>query len=482
VQNIKRTMLGMVIMASGQYAMANDAIVVGAGLAGLSAAYELEQRGYEVTVLEARDRLGGRITTETDFVNGQIAEGGGELLDHVRVHPLMWNYADKFGVEIDYIGYWGDTEEGAYYLNGKLFPYGSFKRELGIDKKKEMDTFHHAFADLAKEIPDYSDPSTAPNAAQLDNTTVAEWLDTLNLSPDIRTLAEHHIRGEYDEPAALSLLFLAHQAKVYEQVGGNEVEIARFKNGGVSMAQGFADNIKGDILTNHVVTDITQTESGVSVTAAGKTFTADVAIVTVPAPVLTKISFSPALPQEMVDAANDLNYGSHTKVLLEYSKRFWLDYGVGGDTISELPVGWTWEATDQQEGESGIMITYTSGDFADAQIDFPEADIIADKRDQINTMYPGADELFIKAHVYAWHRDEYVMGGYAAYGPGEVTKYWNTFRQPHGNVYFAGEHVDDKFVAYMEGAVRTGLRVAEEIAGPAPADGNQGGGNDVGIE
>lgn len=481
MKNIKRSLFGAIVLAGSQVTLANDAIVVGAGFAGLSAAYELEQRGYNVTVLEARDRLGGRITTETDFVNGQIAEGGGELLDHERVHPLMWDYAKKFNVEIDYIGYWGKIEEGSYYLNGKLFPYGSFKRELGIEKKKEMDKFHHAFADLAKEIPDFSDPTTAPKAAELDNTTAQEWLDSLNLSADIATLAAHHIRGEYDEPSALSLLFLAHQAKVYEAVGGNEVEIARFTNGGVSMAQGFADHISGPILTNHVVTNISQTEAGVTVTAAGKDFSADVAIVTVPAPVLTNIQFSPALPQTMVEAAQDLNYGSHTKVLLEYSKRFWLDYGVGGDTISELPVGWTWEATDQQEGESGIMITYTSGDFADAQIDFPEADIIADKREQINTMYPGADELFIKAHVYPWHRDTYAMGGYAAYGPGEVTKYWNAFRQPHGNVYFAGEHVDDKYVAYMEGAVRTGLRVAEEIAGPAPSDGNQGDGNNVGL-
>lgn len=465
--NFKTLSATSVLILSSFAAMANDAVVVGAGLAGLSAAYELEQRGYNVTVLEARDRLGGRITTETDFANGQIAEGGGELLDHVRIHPLMWDYADKFDVEIDYIGYWGKIEEGAYYLNGKLFPYGSFKRELGLEYKKEYDRFHHALADLAKEIPDYTDPTTAPNARALDNTTVEEWLVSLNLPPEIKTLAAHHIRGEYDEPAALSLLFLAHQAKVYESAGGNEVEIARFKNGGVSMAQGFANHIKGPILTNHVVTSISQKNNIVTVKAGNKSFTADVAVVTVPASVLNKISFNPALPSDMVNAGNDLNYGSHTKVLLQYSKRFWLDFGVGGDTISDLPIGWTWEATDQQAGDSGIMISYTSGDFADAQINTSEADIIASKREQIETMYPGSDALFMNAKVYPWHRMEYSKGGYTAYGPGQVTQYWNTFRQPHGKIYFAGEHTDDKFIAYMEGAVRTGLRVAQEIAGPA---------------
>ncbi len=155
--------------------------------------------------------------------------------------------------------------------------------------------------------------------------------------------------------------------------------------------------------------------------------------------------------------------------------------GVGGDTISELPIGWTWEATDQQEGVAGILVTYTSGDFADAQINTSEAEIIASKREQIEQMYPGSDASFVKADVYAWHREEYSRGGYTAYGPGQVTKYWNAFRQPHGKVYFAGEHTDDKFIAYMEGAVRSGYRVAEKIAGPAPSDGNLGAGNDTGL-
>ena len=478
---LQRSITTAIILSGANVALADDAIVVGAGLAGLTAAYELEQRGYDVTILEARNRVGGRIHTDHNFVNGQHAEGGGELLDHVRLHPLMWNYADKFGVEIEGVGYWGKIEEGAYYINGELIPYGSFKRDLGITAKKEYDRFHHALSALADEIPDYTDPTTAPNAQALDSISAQEWIDSLQLPADVAILAAHHIRGEYDEPSTLSLLFLAHQAKVYEAAGSQEAEVARFAKGGVDMATKFAAHINGDVLLSHPVTAIAQGATHVTVTAAGKTFTADVAVVTVPASVLNNIAFTPALPAVMQSAADELNYGSHTKVLLEYSKRFWIDFGVGGDTISELPIGWTWEGTDQQEGESGIMISYTSGGFADADINASEADIIASKRAQIEIMYPGADELFVSANVHAWHREQYTMGGYAAYGPGQVVAYWNAFRQPHGKVYFAGEHVDDKYVAYMEGAVRSGLRVAEDIAGPANGDGNQGGGNDTGL-
>jgi monoamine oxidase len=178
---------------------------------------------------------------------------------------------------------------------------------------------------------------------------------------------------------------------------------------------------------------------------------------------LAKIDFVPALPADLTQAANEMNYGAHTKVLLQYQQRFWRDFGFGGDTISDLPIGWTWEGTDQQAGNSGIMIGYTSGDFADADKYATNDKIIAAKRAEIDAMYPGADALFINAKVQAWHREPWSGGGYAAYGPGQVTAFWNLFRQPQGKIFFAGEHTDNLFPGYLEGAVRSGQRVARQL-------------------
>ncbi|ROS04610.1 monoamine oxidase [Sinobacterium caligoides] len=450
------------LQIQGASADEHKAIVVGAGLAGLTAAYELEQKGYQVTLLEARDRVGGRMgTLDMGDKHGEI---GGELLDHKKVHSEIFRYAKKFDVAIVDAGNWENVEEGAYYLDGKLVPYGDFKAEYSRAVKREMDRFWEAFEDLALNVPDYKRPDLAPNAKKLDNISGQEWIDSLGLSPLAKTLAEHSIRSEYDEPRDVSLLWLSHQSKVYENVSDNKIEVKRFLDGGRAFAEAYVDHIDGPVLLNHPVTKIRQNKKGVTVTAAGKKFKADVAVVTVPLPVLNKIKFQPELPKKKLRAAAEINYGSHTKVLMKYSKRFWIEQGLGGDTLSELPIGWVWESTERQGGEGGILVSYTSGDFTDDQINWSEDKIIEDRLEQMEKMYPGSQQYFESASVHAWHRDPYTMGGFTAYGPGQMTRHWNAFLKPAGKIYFAGEHTAVDYIGYLEGAVRSGMRVAEQIA------------------
>ncbi|NRB40215.1 MAG: FAD-dependent oxidoreductase [Pseudomonadales bacterium] len=441
-----------------------EAIVVGAGMAGLTAAYELEQRGYKVTVLEARDRIGGRIGTLD--MGDQHGEIGGELIDHPRVHTLVNQYSDDFGVELVDTGYWGKIEEGAYYIDGQLIPYGSLKRELGLLVRQDQIRFHNELDKLGELITDSADPRTSPNAAMLDNQNVQEWIDNLNLHPTAKMLAEHYVRAEFDDADNVSLLYMASQYKIYGKVGDNESEILRFLHGGRDFANAFASRINGPILLNHVVTAVNQPNSGgVIVKVGNKSFAGDVAVVTVPSTVLNKIKFNPALPATQKEAADNLNSGTQNKVLLQYSKRFWLDYGLGGDTVSDGQIGWTWESTERQEGEGGILVAYFSGSYADAQIEWTDEEVIQDKVDQIEQMYPGSTQYLVDTSAHLWHRDPYTMGGFLAYAPGQMMKYWGVFLEPAGNVYFAGEHTDDEHIGFIEGAVRSGVRVAKQIAG-----------------
>jgi monoamine oxidase len=445
------------------YAQPKEVIVVGAGVAGLTAAYELEQKGFVVTVLEARDRVGGRIGTLD--MGEQHGEIGGELIDHVRVHTQVHHYANLFGVELADTGYWGSIEEGAYYFEGQLIPYGSLKNSLGLEAKQDMDRWWNELHNLGNLVPDASNPQLAPNAAELDQMTAQDWIDSLDLHPFAQWHAEHYCRAEFNDAQNMSLLFLAQQYKVYQDVSENESEILRFLHGGRDFANAFVNNIEGQVLLNHSVTQIKDRGDGVTVTAAQKKFEADYVVVTVPLTVLDRIHFVPALPTLKREAAENLSYGSHTKVLLQYSKRFWLDYGVGGDTVSDLQIGWTWESTERQGGDGGILISYSSGSYTDAQIQWTDGALIQNRLDQIEQMYPGSSEYFVDASVHAWHREEWTMGGWLVYSPGQVMKYWGAFLEPAGRVYFAGEHTDDEHIGFIEGAARSGQRVAKQIAG-----------------
>jgi monoamine oxidase len=439
-------------------------IVVGAGLAGLVAAYELQQAGWRVTVLEARDRVGGRVfTLTTPFTAGQHAEGGGEYIDSWRVHRQMHRYVQAFGLQLEPVNRL--PQRGIYYLGQQRLPLSdeSLERFLGRQVWQDDDRFWAQLETLAGTITDLEHPELAPQAAEWDHILLSRWIEQLEQVPVARTLTEQYLRGEYDDPEWLSLFFLVQQAALYDQVPDHRLEMYRIRGGNSQLPEAIARSLRQPVILNAPVTDIHQTALGVEVTHAQGRVTGDFVVIATPLPPLRAVRFEPALSPELQRAIAELNYGSHVKVISQFRRRYWLDKPDSPlPVITDLPLGFVSEATASQPGEAGILTAYVSGKYGRQLGAMAASDRHQTVLAQLEEIYPGAQRHFAQVTSYVWADDPWVKGSYSAFGPGQLTAFWPVLRQPYGRLIFAGEHTD-AYIGYMEGAVRSGQRAAALI-------------------
>src|SRR6266498_1983574 len=190
--------------------------VIGAGLAGLSAAYELQGAGWNITVLEARDRLGGRLYSLHNFSNGLVAEAGGEFIE--ESHQRMLAFANQFHLKLGRVGSWQGQDKDWAAFEGKAGPMSNAEI-WGVNLHEEIETIWLALAELGKFVPDPNQPQTAPEAERLDRQSTADWINSLDAHPLAKKDFIQHIRAEYTcEPERHSLLDLARNASMYYKI------------------------------------------------------------------------------------------------------------------------------------------------------------------------------------------------------------------------------------------------------------------------
>ncbi len=433
--------------------------VIGAGLAGLAAARELERRGWTVTVLEARDRVGGRVhTIRAPFAAGQHAEAGGEFID--SEHRELRDLARRLGVSLEDVRDAPDLD-GVVQLGGRR---RSAERFVTESVQADLDRFEERLEALAEAI-DPDDPAGTRAGAALDRRTVVDLLDELRLGGAARELIEHDtIRDEFTREAGeLSLLLAAWSARAGADQPDDGVEAFRVRDGNDAIPEGLADDLRRDaVWLQAPVSRVRTRAGGVTVTAGGEQVRADRCVVAAPLPALRDIEFSPPLPDVVAAAVENVRYGIGTKTMLQYDERVWRGRDESGDTLTDLGVSTTWDATMTADGARGILMAYTAGAPGAAATKRSAADRVRAAAADVERIYPGSRELLGATATLAWASEPYSGGTYAAWAPGQLTRYWRALRRPAGPIHFAGEHTD-RFAGYMEGAVRSGLRVAAAI-------------------
>jgi monoamine oxidase len=434
-------------------AAAGRVIVIGGGFSGLAAAYELTKAGYDVTVAEARNRVGGRVISFSDLVPGKNVEGGGELIG--SNHPAWVGYAKQFGLK--FLDVSEEDLEAPVVLNGK---------RLSSDESdalwEEMEkAFNTIVADAAKV--DADEPWKAPNAEALDKRTLASWINALDASPLCKTglhtmmMADNGMVTEWQS-------YLANLAMV--KGGGlekywSESEVYRCQGGNQQLARKLVEAIgTPKVLTRTIVRTIAVTGTGVRVTLAnGKVLEGDHVLLTAPPPVWNRIAIDPALPVGLVP-----QMGTNVKFLIGLNSPFWRRAELGPEMMTDGAVSATWHATDGQRGAGEAMVAFSGGTSADACREWTPAARNENYLAELQKVYKGIRPSFVRARFMDWPSDPWVKASYSFPAPGQVTTQGPTFRQGIGRLHFAGEYTSYAFMGYMEGALNSGAAAARRIA------------------
>jgi monoamine oxidase len=443
-------------------------IVVGAGLAGLSAAYELMQLGHDVTVLEAQTRAGGRAyTLRSPFSDGLYAEAG--AISYSDSFRHMVRYVQAFGLPTAPLGPRGNP---VYHLRGKRFslkqgekpdwPYQLAPQEQGQGLFQLIGKYFAA----AEKIGDAGDPAWRPDAfKEWDKVTLAQWLAQQGASAEaVKLLSDSVWWGHgWNELSALhrltsdiGLFFLGQKSYVIQ--GGTDL-----------IAQAFARKLRERILYGAPVLAVEQSGSGVRAVfeqgGARQELTAEHLVCTVPATMAKKIAFTPALPEATRKILDGLDYAPVTRVYLQSRKRFWTDKGEAGSASTDLPIGLVAEhpfARSDDSGPRGILEAHMKGEHALAAGKLDEAARQIFALAELEKVHPGFRSQYEGGASYAWHLDPWARGGYPWWRPGQMTAWVPQLAKAEGRIHFAGEHTS-WLSRTLEGALESGNRAAREV-------------------
>ena len=442
-------------------------VVVGAGLAGLSAAESLVAGGADVTLIEAEQRFGGRTRTVHDpYIGGQYAESGAEWVD--SIHWRMLDLMQRFDIE--------KLGTGMQWTTIRRWLYWSGARHVGSDIEKiephvfaAIERYEEVCEAPAQLMDDPSRPQLHPDAALLDSRSLADLIRESDLGPVGQLFARRNAQGEFaSEPDKVSALFVAQQ-RAFEnlEVRRQGIEMLSHRvSGGVSqIAQALGAELSQHsrltLKLGSALTSVEQTTDGVIVQGVGADgpfeVIADHVVLACSLVPLRSVDFRSEIPAAMRKAMWGLGYGAITKTAVQFAQREW-DTGYGTtDSLSQR----LYDPSVDQDSESGIVMAYCGGDGGRQLATKAEGERIESITQDMRTVHQ-MTSASTGAFSRAWSNEPNYGGSYATYEPGQVTKYWDVLRQPWGRVHLAGEHVAT-CTGYMEGAVESGRDVADRI-------------------
>ncbi len=440
-----------------------DVLVVGAGLAGLSAATRLRASGLEVKVLEARERVGGRLLRRA-LGDGHWVDVGGQWMGPTQTRLAA--LATELGAE-SFPAY--AHGENAIEWKGRVKRYrGDIPH---INPAVLLDTLRvqRKLEALAKRVV-VREPWLTPRARELDSQTFWSWLEANTLTRGARTLLEIAVEAVWAaEPADISLLhmlFYTASAGGFDQLIGTNggAQQDRFVQGAAGLALELAARLGEDIVLQAPVREISHAADRVEIATGQGTFLARRAILALPPTLAGRITYEPPLPGFRDQLTQRIAQGTVIKCMAVYEDPFWREQGLSGQGLSDRgPVRVTFD-NSPPDGRPGVLLGFLEGEQARWLGRVGEAERRAAVLDCFARLYgPGAaspQDYFEQA----WAEEPFSRGCYVGFfGPGVWTSYGPALRAPIGALHWAGAETAVRWNGYMDGAIESGHSAAAAV-------------------
>jgi len=444
-------------------------LILGGGIAGLVAAFELKRQGHEPLVLEAQHRVGGRVQTIRDFAPGLYAEAGAMRIP--RVHDLTLAYCDLFGLELR--PFVMGNPSTLVYIDGQRMTVEEADREpdrlpFDLADHEKGKTWTQLWSEATSEFREQYEQGGQ------------ESLDSLLHQYDQYSTREFLVMRGFSEGAlelygVMSFRESNMNAAVVEQlreIVGRSFEDMQEIVGGMDMLpRAFYSQIADNVRFGAEITAIEQSPSDVTVhykTHSGRySAKGDFAICALPFSVLRDIEvLGQGFSREKQKAIRELNYNASGKILFQVRHRFWEEEDgiVGGTTVTDLPIRRicypSFSDPDEQRGT--LLASYTWGQDAlrwgamDAESQIEQA------LEDVAKIHPSVMAEFEVGAIKDWYGDPYARGAFALFEPEQQSRLQVSIVQPEGRIHFAGEHTS-LYHAWIQGALESAIRAAKEV-------------------